>query len=54
MPDERHRGADEKILSGRQHVYRLARKQHPDHWSKASRNWNYIPAVYLNPEKEAA
>lgn len=53
-PDERHRGADEKILSGRQHVYRLARKQHPERWSKASRNWNYIPAVYLNPEKEAA
>ncbi|HGG6757228.1 TPA: IS3 family transposase [Salmonella enterica subsp. enterica serovar Java] len=53
-PDERHRGVDAKILSGRQHVYRLAREQHPERWSKASRNWNYIQTVYLNPEKEAA
>ncbi|EAV1301053.1 hypothetical protein PB882_000214 [Salmonella enterica] len=53
-PDERHRGLDVKILAARKSVYRLAHQQHPERWSKQLRNWDYIPEVYLNPEKEAA
>ncbi|HAF2409529.1 TPA: hypothetical protein G9E90_004965 [Salmonella enterica] len=53
-PDERHRSLDVKILANRKSVYRLAHQQHPELWSKQLRNWDYIPEVYLNPEKEAA
>ncbi|MGQ3665297.1 IS3 family transposase [Citrobacter braakii] len=53
-PDERHRGLDEKILAARKSVYRLAHQQHPERWSKQLRNWEHIPAVNLNPDKEAA
>ncbi len=53
-PDERHRNLDVKILANRKSVYRLAHQQHPELWSKQLRNWDYIPEVYLNPEKEAA
>lgn len=53
-PDERHQGCDVKILTARKPVYRSAREQHPERWSKEIRNWNHVPDVYLNPEKEAA
>lgn len=53
-PDQRHRGIDVNILAARKSVYQRAREQHPERWSNETRNWNHIPAVYLNPEKEAA
>ncbi|HIB1590417.1 TPA: integrase core domain-containing protein [Salmonella enterica subsp. enterica serovar Muenchen] len=53
-PYERHRGLNVKILASRKSVYSLSHQQHPERWSKQLRNWDYIPEVYLNPEKEAA
>jgi len=56
-PDQRHRGEDDKILAGRDHVYNLARERHPERWSGNTRNWNPVGSVSLNPQnrvKEAA
>lgn len=50
-PDERHRGLDGQILANRQRVYTLARAQRPERWSRGTRNWQPIGAVWLNPEE---
>ncbi len=52
-PEDRHSGREEKILKRRQRVYERARRRHPDRWSGATRNWDRIEAVVLNPEKRA-
>jgi len=49
-PDDRHYGAESQILKRRRWVYEQARKDHPDRWSGAIRNWEPIGTVYLNPE----
>mgnify|MGYP002632733010 CR=1 FL=1 len=50
-PDQRHRGEDEQILAKRKQVYRLAKSEHPERWSRDIRNWNHVKQVLLNPEK---
>ena len=52
-PEDRHRGREEKILERRQRVYERARRRHPRRWSGATRNWDPIATVALNPEKKA-
>lgn len=49
-PEQRHTGQDIAILARRAHVYEAARKRRPERWSRATRNWTPVGAVYLNPE----
>lgn len=51
-PAQRHRGQDKAILAKRAEVYVNAKARHPERWSRATRNWNPIGAVALNPDKE--
>jgi putative transposase len=53
-PHERHSGMDAEILNKRIDVYEKARKRNPGRWSQNTRNWEFISAVFLNPEKEVA
>jgi transposase InsO family protein len=50
-PTERHIGLDKSILIKRKIVYEAAKLNNPSRWSKNTRNWDYIPEVYLNPGK---
>jgi putative transposase len=50
-PNARHEGRGPEILAQRHRVYQRARRKHPQRWSGATRNWNPIQTVYLNPEK---
>ena len=51
-PAQRHRGEDQEILAKRHALYQQARNQHPHRWSGATRNWQPIGAVTLNPERD--
>ena len=50
-PDQRHRGEDIAILEQRKSVYQRAKMENPARWSGDTRNWDWIPAVSLNPDK---
>ena len=49
-PSQRHGGHDAAILAQRVEVYRVARRRHPNRWSRRTRNWTPITTVRLNPE----
>ncbi len=51
-PAQRHRGEDQEVLAKRHVLYQQARHRHPHRWSGATRNWQPIGAVTLNPERE--
>ncbi len=51
-PAQRHRGEYQEILAKRHALYQQARNQHPHRWSGATRNWQPIGVVTLNPERE--
>lgn len=51
-PAQRHAGHDQTLLAKRHQVYQAARAQHPGRWSGATRNWQPIGEVWLNPVKE--
>ena len=53
-PTQRHEGLDENLLIKRKAVYETARDRHPQRWSGATRNWERIQAVHLNPDKTDA
>jgi transposase InsO family protein len=50
-PDERHSGSDVAILARRAALYEQARGRHPERWSRSTRNWTPVGAVYLNPQQ---
>lgn len=50
-PGQRHRGEDQRILVDRARLYEAARAQHPERWSRATRNWEHDGVVLLNPGK---
>jgi len=50
-PNERHRGEDDAILAKRKAVYEAAKARQPARWSGATRNWDKVKVVYLNPDK---
>lgn len=51
-PAQRHRGEDEGILHHRKQVYEAAKAKYPARWNgRATRNWDHITSVQLNPEK---
>jgi transposase InsO family protein len=52
LPQQRHQGQAPTILAQRQAVYEQARACHPERWSGATRNWEPIAEVWLNPSAE--
>ncbi len=52
-PEQRHRGEDHEVPAKRHALYQQARNQHPHRWSGATRNWQPIGAVTLNPERDS-
>ena len=52
-PDQRHRGADQKILAQRRLVYAAARERHPLRWKHHTRQWIAPERVWLNPPPRA-
>jgi len=51
-PAQRHNGEDRVILEQRKRVYEEAKKQNPERWSGATRNWDHESLVRLNPVNE--
>ncbi len=51
-PEDRHCGRDLLLLERRRQVYERARRQHPERWSGATRTWNHVEEVRLNPQRE--
>lgn len=47
-PAERHCRADRAIFAARAQVYEQARAQHPQRWSRGTRNWSLADEVWLN------
>lgn len=52
-PAQRHAGLDVTLLNRRVAVYEAAKAKHPQRWSGATRNWQPVLVVHLNPEKPA-
>ena len=50
-PAQRHVGQDVEILAKRDALYRQARENRPERWSRNTRNWQPKGAVALNPER---
>jgi putative transposase len=50
-PAQRHDGHDSAILSARHALYETAKANRPERWSGATRNWQRINEVMLNPDK---
>jgi len=51
-PAQRHAGHDQSLLQRRHAVYQAARNAHPERWSGATRNWEWIDTVQLNPDRK--
>ena len=49
-PAERHAGLDTALLEQRAMVYEAAKKRYPERWSGATRNWQPVLVVHLNPD----
>ncbi len=52
-PAQRHTGDDQAILAARHALYLRAKEQNPARWSGATRNWNPVGPVTLNPERDS-
>jgi putative transposase len=50
-PGQRHRGEDSELLAQRQAVYQAARCDHPERWSRATRNWEHVANVTLHSNR---
>lgn len=50
-PAQRHEGLDYNLLVKRKAVYEAACAQNPQRWSGATRNWQRIHEVHLNPDQ---
>ncbi len=48
-PEDRHSRRETELLARRELVYAKARAAHPARWSRATRNWQPILDVVLNP-----
>lgn len=51
-PHERHAGQDGALLSKRADVYKAAKAANPQRWSGATRNWQPVRVVHLNPDQK--
>ena len=50
-PEERHAGEHLALLKHRTAVYEAARTRHPKRWTSATRPWNPLKEVHLNPDR---
>ena len=50
-PAQRHAGLDAALLRNRTTVYEAAKRRRPQRWSGATRNWQPIEVVHLNPDQ---
>lgn len=50
-PQERHTGADVKILEQRKALYTEAKANRPERWSGETRDWSRPEVAMLNPDK---
>ena len=50
-PGQRHVGLDGALLRKRVEVYEAAKAKRPERWSGATRSWEPVTTVHLNPEK---
>jgi len=50
-PSERHAGLDVALLEKRAIVYEEAKNRCPNRWSGATRNWQPVLVVHLNPDQ---
>jgi putative transposase len=50
-PDQRHMRIDTALLNQRVQVYEAAKARHPQRWSGATRNWQPVNIVHLNPDQ---
>ena len=53
-PAQRHAGLDTALLEKRTTVYEAAKIRHPERWSGATRNWQPVLVVHLNPDQHVA
>lgn len=53
-PAERHAGLDTALLKKRAIVYEAAKNRCPERWSGATRNWQPVLVVHLNPDQHIA
>ncbi len=56
-PDQRHFGQADAICAKRQQTYEQARQQHPQRWSRSTRDWSQPQIVTINhprPQSSAA
>jgi putative transposase len=51
-PSDRHSGKQSPILANRHEIYTAAKERTPRRWTRATRNWSPVGAVYLNPVKQ--
>ena len=50
-PAQRHAGHDQAILTQRVELYTIARAKNPLRWKRATRNWQRVDIVHLNPDQ---
>ena len=50
-PGQRHAGLDKTLLRNRTNVYEAAKRRCPQRWSGATRNWQPVEVVHLNPDQ---
>ena len=50
-PDQRHTGLDTALLNQRVQVYEAAKARNPQRWCGATRNWQPVSIVHLNPDQ---
>ena len=53
-PSQKHSGEEIEVLRNREEVYRQAKEQNLSRWAGATRNWEPINEVVLNPSKSKA
>lgn len=51
-PHQRHNGEDVAIRAKRDTVYQLAKAEHPERWSRKTRDWIVHKVATLNPNKK--
>ena len=51
-PHQRHTGEDKELLDKRHQVYLQARAEHPERWSRHTRDWRLPDEVTLNPNRK--
>ncbi|WOD14519.1 integrase core domain-containing protein [Paraburkholderia kirstenboschensis] len=50
-PAQRHANLDHDILERRKALYEVARERHPLRWKGATRDWQRVNVVHLNPDR---